>query len=90
VPVDAIVLNGGSSSGKSTLARCLQDQLGPMWLTLGVDDLVRALFGEDKPVSGQNSIEFRTDGSISVDDRSEAPEPPGIRASPRSLGPERA
>jgi chloramphenicol 3-O phosphotransferase len=39
-----IVLNGGSSSGKSGIARCLQSLLMPRaWLTLGVDDLVDAL-----------------------------------------------
>jgi chloramphenicol 3-O phosphotransferase len=43
--VEAIVLNGGSSSGKSSLARSLQNRLGPTWLTLGVDDLIRALPG---------------------------------------------
>ena len=43
-----IVLNGGSSSGKTSIARCLQRLLGPTWLTLGVDDLVRALPGGDE------------------------------------------
>jgi chloramphenicol 3-O phosphotransferase len=38
-----IVLNGGSSSGKSTLARCLQELLPEPWLTFGVDTLVAAL-----------------------------------------------
>jgi len=66
VGVEAIVLNGGSSSGKSSLARRLQGLLGPTWLILGVDDLVRAL-----PAGGQNSgdeqsIQFEADGSITV------------------------
>jgi chloramphenicol 3-O phosphotransferase len=38
-----IVLNGGSSSGKSTIARCLQDRLPSPWLVLGVDDLIGAM-----------------------------------------------
>ena len=38
-----IVLNGGSSSGKSTIARCLQGQLPSPWLLFGVDDLVEAI-----------------------------------------------
>jgi chloramphenicol 3-O-phosphotransferase len=42
-----IVLNGGSSSGKTSIARCLQRLLGPTWMTLDVDDLIRALPGGD-------------------------------------------
>ena len=38
-----IVLNGGSSSGKTGIARCLQAILPQPWLRLGVDDLVDAL-----------------------------------------------
>lgn len=40
---DVIVLNGGSSSGKSEIARSLQDILPGPWLRIGVDDLVDAL-----------------------------------------------
>lgn len=38
-----IVLNGGSSSGKSGLARCLQAVLPDPWLTFGVDSLIHAM-----------------------------------------------
>ncbi|MER5354486.1 chloramphenicol phosphotransferase [Kitasatospora sp. NPDC002551] len=38
-----IVLNGGSSSGKSSIARHLQEVLPVPWLTLGVDTLIAAL-----------------------------------------------
>jgi chloramphenicol 3-O phosphotransferase len=38
-----IVLNGGSSSGKTGIARCLQSILPDPWLRLSVDDLVDAL-----------------------------------------------
>jgi chloramphenicol 3-O phosphotransferase len=38
-----IVLNGTSSSGKSSIARCLQDLLPAPWLTLGVDTLIEAM-----------------------------------------------
>ena len=38
-----IVLNGGSSSGKSGIARCLQAILPQPWIRLGVDDLLDAL-----------------------------------------------
>ncbi|MGV9312043.1 chloramphenicol phosphotransferase CPT [Streptomyces sp. NPDC003691] len=44
-PVDyrTIVLNGGSSSGKSGIARCLQALLPDPWLALGTDTFVDAL-----------------------------------------------
>lgn len=38
-----IVLNGGSSSGKTSLARCLQTVLPQPWLVLGVDQLIDAM-----------------------------------------------
>ncbi|MPQ96661.1 chloramphenicol phosphotransferase [Modestobacter sp. I12A-02628] len=38
-----IVLNGGSSSGTTSIARALQQLLPQPWLVLGVDDLVDAL-----------------------------------------------
>lgn len=56
-----IVLNGGSSSGKSSIARELQTLLLPVpWLVLSVDTLIAAL-----PRSGAG-IEFADDGSITV------------------------
>lgn len=59
-----IVLNGGSSSGKSTIARCLQDLLPQPWLTIGTDDFVDAL-----PPAMQDSgdgIEISSDGGVQV------------------------
>ena len=41
--VQVIVLNGGSSSGKTGIARCLQAILPQPWISLSVDDLVDAL-----------------------------------------------
>ncbi|MFJ2579131.1 chloramphenicol phosphotransferase CPT [Kitasatospora aureofaciens] len=41
--MNVIVLNGGSSSGKSSIARCLQELLPEPWLHLGADTLVGAL-----------------------------------------------
>jgi chloramphenicol 3-O phosphotransferase len=43
VPTQIIVLNGGSSSGKSEIARELQLVLPRPWVRLGVDDLLDAL-----------------------------------------------
>ncbi len=59
-----IVLNGGSSSGKSGIARCLQAILPEPWLTLGVDSMIEAM-----PVALRSSgagIEFAADGGITV------------------------
>ncbi|OPG08602.1 chloramphenicol phosphotransferase [Streptomyces sp. GKU 895] len=55
-----IVLNGGSSSGKSGIARCLQAVLPDPWLTFGVDSLIEAMPGEGV------GIEFAADGSVEV------------------------
>ncbi|MFB6710847.1 MULTISPECIES: chloramphenicol phosphotransferase CPT [unclassified Streptomyces] len=59
-----IVLNGGSSSGKSGIARCLQAVLPEPWLAFGVDTLVDAM-----PASMRASdagIEFAPDGEVIV------------------------
>lgn len=59
-----IILNGGSSSGKSGIARCLQAVLPDPWLTVGTDTFVGAL-----PAAMQGTdagIEFAADGVVSV------------------------
>ncbi|WP_280724284.1 chloramphenicol phosphotransferase CPT [Kitasatospora sp. MAA4] len=59
-----IVLNGGSSSGKSGIARCLQAVLPDPWLAFGVDGLIQAM-----PASMRASdagIEFGPDGGVLV------------------------
>jgi chloramphenicol 3-O phosphotransferase len=64
VTTQVIVLNGGSSSGKSEIARCLQAVLPDPWLALGVDSLIGAM-----PVSMQATdagITFAPDGGVSV------------------------
>lgn len=64
VIVQVIVLNGGSSSGKTSLARQLQGVLPGAWLTLGVDTFVDAL-----PPALQTSeagITFAPDGQIEM------------------------
>lgn len=59
-----IILNGGSSSGKSGIVRCLQAVLPQPWLAFGVDSFVDSL-----PARMQDSeagIEFAADGRVSV------------------------
>jgi chloramphenicol 3-O phosphotransferase len=67
VTTQVIVLNGGSSSGKSGIARCLQAVLPDPWLTFGVDTLIDAM-----PLSSRTSeagIEFGPDGAVVVGPR---------------------
>jgi chloramphenicol 3-O phosphotransferase len=69
---DVIVLNGGSSSGKSSLARSLQELLDKPWVTLGVDDLLAALtpslVGEAPPRPGQPPLlAYGADGTVYVE-----------------------
>jgi chloramphenicol 3-O phosphotransferase len=64
VATQVIVLNGGSSSGKSGIARCLQAILPGPWLVFGVDTLIQALPAAS-PVSA-TGIEFATDGEVVV------------------------
>jgi chloramphenicol 3-O phosphotransferase len=59
-----IVLNGGSSSGKSGIVRCLQAVLPDPWLAVGDDMLIEAM-----PASmhaSEAGVEFAADGRVSV------------------------
>jgi chloramphenicol 3-O phosphotransferase len=56
-----IVLNGASSSGKTTLARALQALLPDPWLTFGVDTLLAGM-----PWSGAG-IDISPGGVVTVD-----------------------
>jgi chloramphenicol 3-O phosphotransferase len=62
VVIQVIVLNGGSSSGKTTIAACLQDMLPSPWLHLGVDTLVDAM--PQALLTSENGIAFGSDGSV--------------------------
>jgi chloramphenicol 3-O phosphotransferase len=64
VKTRVIVLNGGSSSGKSAIARSLQGALPQPWLTIGTDDFVEAL----PPVmqDSDGGIEITPDGGVQV------------------------
>jgi chloramphenicol 3-O phosphotransferase len=62
VATQVIVLNGGSSSGKSGIARCLQAVLPDPWLVFGVDTLIQAM----PAASRLSGIEFAPDGAVIV------------------------
>ncbi|WP_080042180.1 chloramphenicol phosphotransferase CPT [[Actinomadura] parvosata] len=59
-----IVLNGGSSSGKSTLARSLQAVLPSPWLAFSIDDLVDAMPAALQSQDG--GIEITDGGEVNV------------------------
>ncbi|WP_151485059.1 chloramphenicol phosphotransferase CPT [Streptomyces albicerus] len=59
-----IILNGGSSSGKSGIVRCLQAVLPDPWLAFGVDSFVDAM--PAKMQASDAGIEIAADGRVSV------------------------
>ena len=59
-----IVLNGGSSSGKTGIARCLQAILPRPWISFSVDDLVDAL--PPSLVGPGSGIAFGQQGEVAV------------------------
>ncbi|MET9513748.1 chloramphenicol phosphotransferase CPT [Streptomyces sp. NPDC002994] len=59
-----IILNGGSSSGKSGIVRCLQAVLPDPWLAFGVDSFVDAM--PAKMHASDAGIEIAADGRVSV------------------------
>ena len=62
MPASVIVLNGGSSSGKSTLARILQNRLREPWLSFSVDTFVSAL--PPSLEAAEDGIRFDSDGTV--------------------------
>ena len=62
--IQVIALNGGSSSGKSGIARCLQSVSSDPWLSLGVDTLIEAT--PTLSPWAATGIEFTPDGEVVV------------------------
>jgi chloramphenicol 3-O-phosphotransferase len=59
-----IILNGGSSSGKSGIARCLQAVPADPWLVFGIGSFVDAL--PARMQASDKGIVFAADGGVSV------------------------
>ncbi|MEU4538996.1 chloramphenicol phosphotransferase CPT [Streptosporangium sp. NPDC023825] len=59
-----IIINGGSSSGKSGIVRCLQAVLPDPWLAFGVDSLVDAMPARMR--ASDEGLEIGADGGVSV------------------------
>jgi chloramphenicol 3-O phosphotransferase len=64
VATQMIILNGGSSSGKSGIMRCLQAELPDPWLAFGCDSFVDAM--PAKMQASDEGIVFAADGGVSV------------------------
>lgn len=60
--VDIIILNGGSSSGKTTIAKYLQNSLPTSWLRFSIDDLIDAM--PDAMLNADSGITFDSNGSV--------------------------
>ncbi|MFJ4763650.1 chloramphenicol phosphotransferase CPT [Streptomyces diastaticus] len=61
-----IVLNGGSSSGKTGITRCLKAILPHPWINLGVDDLIDRL--PPSLVEAGSGVEFGQQGEVHLGD----------------------
>ncbi len=61
-----IVLNGGSSSGKTGIARCLQAILPRPWIRIGVDDLLDAL--PPSLMGSGSGVAFERQGEVTLGD----------------------
>jgi chloramphenicol 3-O phosphotransferase len=59
-----VILNGGSSSGKSGIVRCLQAVLPEPWLAFGCDSFVDAMPARMR--AAEAGISFGADGGVSV------------------------
>ena len=57
-----IILNGGSSSGKTTLAKCLQNSLTGPWMRFSIDDLIQSM--PESMLKKDSGIKFDEDGSV--------------------------
>lgn len=57
-----IILNGGSSSGKTTLASRLQNSLTEPWLRFSIDDLIESM--PDAMLKEDSGMKFGEDGSV--------------------------
>lgn len=64
VTTQMIILNGGSSAGKSGIVRCLQAELADPWLTFGVDSLIEAM--PARMGTSDGGIAISGDGGVSI------------------------
>ncbi|MFF8838142.1 chloramphenicol phosphotransferase CPT [Streptomyces sp. NPDC015130] len=63
---NVIVLNGGSSAGKSGIVRCLKAILPQPWINMGVDDLIDRL--PPSMLDSGNGVSFGQGGEVILGD----------------------
>ena len=88
MPVQVIVLNGGSSTGKSELSRRLQAVLPDPWLATGVDRLIESMPASLRATGA--GVEFAPDGAVHLGpefDRLQAAWMAGVAATVRAGAP---
>ncbi|QFR02671.1 chloramphenicol phosphotransferase CPT [Streptomyces phaeolivaceus] len=62
-----IILNGGSSAGKSGIVRCLQAELPEQWLAFGADSLIEAMPARMRTADGgDGGIGISADGEVTI------------------------
>jgi chloramphenicol 3-O phosphotransferase len=64
MPTQIIVLNGGSSSGKTEIVRCLQAMLTQPWLSISIDDLIDAL--PPSALDSASGVVFGKQGEVTI------------------------
>ena len=64
VATQIIVLNGGSSSGKTGITRCLQHVLAAPWIDFGIDDLIDRL--PPSLVGAGAGVDFGQQGQVDL------------------------
>jgi chloramphenicol 3-O phosphotransferase len=64
VQTQVIVLNGSSSSGKTTIARCLKAILPTPWISLSIDDLLAAL--PPSLLDSEAGVAFGEHGEVTI------------------------
>lgn len=63
---DILVVNGGSSSGKTSIARTLQEILPEPWLSISIDTLVDAL--PPHLDGAEEGVSYGVDGAVELSD----------------------
>lgn len=64
VTTQMIILNGGSSAGKSGIVRCLQAELPDQWLAFGADSLIDAM--PARMQTSEGGIAISSDGAVDI------------------------
>ena len=60
--ITCIILNGGSSSGKTSIARALQNRLPGHWLRFSIDDLIDAM--PSSMLESSDGVGIGSDGAV--------------------------